>query len=48
MYILVWISIIMGVYVYTFKSDFKDEDIQKVAPVMVILLLLSVLMAAKG
>lgn len=48
MYIILYISIIICSYVATFKSDFKDEDIQKALPILVIIIVLSVFSVISG
>lgn len=39
MYFLLYIAIIMVIYVGSFKDNFKEEHIQKVAPVLSVVVL---------
>lgn len=48
MYILLYLSVLACCYVGTFKSDFKDEDIRKAVPLLVIALLISIISVIAG
>lgn len=45
MAVIMYITTLICVYVATFKNDFKDEDLQKAIPLIVILFALTLISA---
>ncbi len=45
MSILLYLTTIVSIYVATFKNDFKEEDLQKALPFIVILILFTIISA---
>ena len=45
MAIIMYIAFIMCVYVATFKNDFKEDDLQRAIPFIIILFMLAILSA---
>lgn len=44
MYILLWVSVTIAVYIVSFKDDFTKEHIDKVAPFIILLVAVSLIL----